>query len=112
MMRCQSSRAPQETPPLATSASTAAVQETCPHARAPMGRGRVDPAPPAPINSDPKERKRGGKKEGENDSKRGEKPKERETDREREEQPKQRNQKTRDIDKETERDNRGEGRKG
>jgi hypothetical protein len=50
-----------------------------------MGRGRVDPAPPAPINSDP----RGEKKGGENGSKRGEKP----TEREREEQSKQRNQK-------------------
>jgi len=30
-----------------------------------MGQGRVDPAPPVPINSDPKERKRGGKKKEE-----------------------------------------------
>jgi len=29
-----------------------------PHAWAAMGRGRVDPAPPAPINSDPKGRRR------------------------------------------------------
>jgi hypothetical protein len=45
-----------------------------------MGRGRVDPASPASINSDPKGRKRRGR----NDKKRGGKPRERERESERE----------------------------
>jgi len=56
MMRCQSSRAPQATRPLATA---------------------VDPAPPAPINSEPKGRE---EKKGRNDRKQGGKLRERETD--------------------------------
>jgi hypothetical protein len=47
-----------------------------PHAWAAMGRGRVDPAPPAPINNDPKGRK-GGEK---NCRKQEGRPRERQTD--------------------------------
>jgi hypothetical protein len=42
-----------------------------------MGQGRVDPASPASINSDPKGRKRRGR----NDKKQGGKPRERERER-------------------------------
>jgi len=48
-----------------------------PHAWAAMGRGRVDPVPPAPINSDPKGRKRGGKTA---ENREGNRERERETD--------------------------------
>jgi hypothetical protein len=44
-----------------------------------MGRGRVDPAPPAPINSDPKERKRGGQTEKREDGRKRGGNRERET---------------------------------
>jgi hypothetical protein len=41
-----------------------------------MGRGRVDPAPPTPINSDPKGRKKGG----ENGRKQGRRAEEKKTE--------------------------------
>jgi len=115
MMRCQSSCVPQATPPLATAVGAMAEQTTCTPCMGGDGMGQGRSRSPCPYKYGPSaEERRGGQKEkkrGENGSKRGEKPKERETDREREEQPKQRNQKTGDIDKETERDSRGEGRK-
>jgi hypothetical protein len=73
-----------------------------------VGRGRVDPAPSAPINSDPK----GGRKKREEEVvENGEGNREREKPTVlREKQPKQYKPKTGDIDRETERDRRGEGR--
>ena len=51
-----------------------------PHAWAAMGRGRVDPAPPTPINSDPKGRKKGGEN-GRKQGRRAEEKKNRDNER-------------------------------
>ena len=91
MMRCQSSRAPQATPPLAIAVNAVTEQATC-----------------APINSVQKEERK-----GEKTTEKG-----RETERERDQQFWERGdrnnrnfKKINDIDRETERDRRGEGRK-
>jgi len=81
MMRKQRSRALQATPPLATSAGAAAVQETCAPCMGSDGMGQGRPRSPCPYKYHPNARE---KKEKKNGSKRGEKPKERETDQERE----------------------------
>ena len=83
-----------------------------PHAWAAMGWDKVDPAPSALII--PPERRREKKEEGKNGSKRGGKlreKREKPTERERGTTETIKTKKTEDIDRETERNSRGEGRK-
>ena len=115
-MRCQSSCVPQATPPLATAVGAMAEQATCTPCMGGNGMGQGRSRSPAPINTVRVQKKEGeGQKEKKERRERQqtgrETERERNRPREREEQPKQRNQKTGDIDKETERDSRGEGRK-
>ena len=78
MMRKQRSRALQATPPLATSAGAAAVQETCAPCMGSDGTRQGRPRSPCPYKYHPNA---GEKKERKNGSKRGEKPTERERNR-------------------------------